>query len=60
MKIIEHLKTLLEMLYIIYKHALFEPPPPPKSLTRGEIQEQERQQALRDIEDTKRRRGGEA
>lgn len=60
MKVIERLKTLLEMVYAIYKHALFEPSPPPKSLTREEIQEQERQRALRDIEDTKRRQGGEA
>ena len=60
MKFIERLKTLVEMIYVIYKHALFEPSPVPKSLTREEIQEQERRRALRDIEDARKRQGGES
>jgi hypothetical protein len=60
MKVIQRLKTLLKMIYTLYRDALFAPPPSPGALTREAIQEQEEQRALRDMEDAGRRQGGEA
>jgi hypothetical protein len=52
----ERLKTLIERIYVIYKSVLLESPKPPeRSLTREEIQEGERQEALRTLEEEKSR-----
>ena len=52
----ERLKTLIETIYVIYKNTLFEPQKPPeRPLTREEIQERERQEALRTLEEEKSR-----
>ena len=52
----ERLKTLIETIYIIYKNVLLESyKPPERSLTREEIQERERQEALRTLEEEKSR-----
>jgi hypothetical protein len=52
----ERLKTLIETIYVIYKNTLFEPQKPPeRSLPREEIQERERQEVLRALEEEKSR-----
>jgi hypothetical protein len=52
----ERLKTLIETIYVIYTNVLLEShKPPEKPLTREEIQERERQEALRTLEEEKSR-----
>jgi hypothetical protein len=52
----ERLKTLIETICVIYKSVLLESPKSlERPLTREEIQERERQEALRTLEEEKSR-----
>jgi hypothetical protein len=54
----ERLKALVETVYLAYKTALTESPKPPRTpFTREDIQEHERQKALRALDALKKRMG---
>jgi len=54
----ERLKALIETVYLAYKTALTEPPNPPRTpFTREDIQEPERQKAVRGLDALKKRMG---
>lgn len=58
MSVKERLKALIEAIYLAYKNALTEPQKPPGTpLVREEIQERERQKALRVLEEIEKRMG---
>ena len=54
----ERLKALIETVYLAYRNVLAAPPKPPRTpFTREDIQEHERQKALRALDALEKRMG---
>ena len=53
----ERLKALVETVYLAYRNVLAAPKPPRTPFTREDIQEHERQKALRVLDALKKRMG---